>query len=151
MISSLGFIRNGVRDRQGLGDHASASAKNQSFEWALDLQLGRITARLHDGRIAMSRHEFRFHDSDKRTVTVTLGYDRPLNYVFCTVEREEEDSPVYSNLDDDNAGLYQKDVFYFRAVLAELGIKVPEQMFLEVQANQSMHIGNRDVDHTGTS
>ena len=97
----------------------------------------------------MSRHEFRLHDGDDKTVTVTLGYDRPLNYTFCTVIREgDEDSPVYSNLGDRNAGTHQQNVSYFRLILAGLGIKVPEQMFLEVEADQLMRIGNRDVDHT---
>jgi hypothetical protein len=108
-----------------------------------------MTARLHEERIVMSRHEFRFHDSDERTVTATLGYDRPLNYIFCTVVREgEEDSPIYSNLDDDKAGLHQQDVNYFRAVLAGLGIRVPERMFREVEADQLMRVGNRAIDHT---
>ena len=99
----------------------------------------------------MSRHRFRTHDSEARIVTVTLGYDRPLNYVFCTVFREgEEDSPLYSNLDDEQAGLDQQDVNYFRGALARLGIQVPEQMFLEVEWDQLTRTGNRDVDHTSS-
>lgn len=97
----------------------------------------------------MSRHEFRFLDDCERTVTVAIGYDRPLNCVFCTVMREgEEDSPIYSILDDDRAGLHQQQVDYFRPILAELGIELPEQMFLEVQMDQLLRVGSRDVDHT---
>lgn len=97
----------------------------------------------------MSRHEFRLRDDEDKTVTVVLGYDRPLNYVFCTVMREgEEDSPLYSNLDDDEAGLHQQDINYFRPVISELGINVPEQMFLDVEADQLSRVGNRDLDHT---
>jgi hypothetical protein len=97
----------------------------------------------------MSRHEFRLSDGGDKTVTVVLGYDRPLDYVFCTVVREgEEDSPLYSNLDDDEAGLHQQDTNYFRPVLSKLGINVPEQMFLEVEADQLSRVGNREVDHT---
>ena len=97
----------------------------------------------------MSRHVFRLSGTDEKPITVTLGYDRPLNYVFCTVVREaEEDAPIYTNLDDGDAGLYQQDVNYFRPVLLGLGIELPEQMFLEVEADQLMRIGNRDVDHT---
>jgi hypothetical protein len=97
----------------------------------------------------MSRHEFRLSDGDDKTVTVVLGYDRPLNYVFCTVMREgEEDSPLYSNLDDGEAGLHQQDINYFRTILSGLGIDLPEQMFLEVEADQLSRVGNRDVDHT---
>lgn len=97
----------------------------------------------------MSRHEFRLCDDDEKTVTVTLGYDRSLNYVFCTVMREgEEDCPIYSNFDDEEAGLEQQDINYFRPILSGLGIDLPEQMFLEVEADQFMRIGNRDADHT---
>lgn len=97
----------------------------------------------------MSRHTFRLRDGDDKTVTVVLGYDRPLNYVFCTVTRKgEEDRPIYTNLADRRAGTRQQDVDYFRSVLALLGIELPEQMFLEVEADQLMRVGNRDVDHT---
>ncbi|MBN9617604.1 MAG: hypothetical protein BGO25_10425 [Acidobacteriales bacterium 59-55] len=97
----------------------------------------------------MSRHEFRLHDDADKTVTVVLGYDRPLDYLFCTVVREgEEDSPLYSNFDDDEAGLHQQDINYFRTILSGLGIDLPEQMFLEVEADQLSRVGNREVDHT---
>lgn len=100
----------------------------------------------------MSRHQFRIYDSEAKILTVTLGYDRPLNCVFCTVFREgEEDSPLYSNLDDEQAGLDQQDVNYFRDALAQLGIQIPEQMFLEVEWDQITRTGNRDVDHTSST
>ncbi len=97
----------------------------------------------------MSRHQIRMRNADGKAITVTLGYDRPLDYVFCTVFREgEESSPIYSNLGDPRAGTHQQDINYFRRVLAGLGVKVPEQMFVEVEADQLMRIGNRNVDHT---
>ena len=64
------------------------------------------------------------------------------------IRQGEDDSPIYSNLDDEEAGLHQQDVNYFRTILAELGVDLPQQMFLEVEAIQFMRIGNRDVDHT---
>lgn len=97
----------------------------------------------------MSRHTFRLCNGNEKIVTVVLGYDRPLNYVFCTVTREgEEDNPIYTNLADRRAGTRQQNVNYFRPVLARLGIEVPEKMFLEVELDQFLRIGNRDVDHT---
>lgn len=97
----------------------------------------------------MSKHAIRLRDGEGNVVEVVLGYDRPLNYVFCTVMREgEEDAPIYSNLADDGAGLHQQDVEYFRGVLVGLGIEVPERMFLEVEMDQLRRIGNRDVDYT---
>lgn len=94
----------------------------------------------------MSQHVFRTCDHEKRKVTVTLGYDRPLNYVFCTVFSDDEEI-VYSNLDDDRAGTDQQDVEYFRGVLKALGIEVPELMFREVADDQANRIGNRIVFH----
>ncbi len=97
----------------------------------------------------MSRHSFRFRDEDDKIVSVVLGYDRPLDYVFCTVFREGEGgSPIYTNLADPEAGTHQRDVEYFRPILTRLGIEVPEQMFLEVEIDQILRTGNRDVDYT---
>lgn len=98
----------------------------------------------------MSRHTFRLRDGDDKIVTVVLGYDRPLDYVFCTVTRKgEEDSPIYTNFADRRAGTHQQDIGYFRPILARLGIEVPEQMFLEVEIDQFLRTGNRDRDYTG--
>jgi hypothetical protein len=88
-------------------------------------------------------------DRDGHRVAVTLGYDRPLDFVFCTIIRDgEEDSPVYTNLDDDDAGTHLQDVDYYRSVLEGLGILVPEKMFAEVESDQANAVGNRVVDHT---
>jgi hypothetical protein len=79
-------------------------------------------------------------------VRVVLGYDRPLDYVFCTVQGEEGDI-VYSNLEDEGAGTHQQDVDYFRSVLAGLQIQVPMEMFIEVAKDQLGCVGNRVVQH----
>jgi hypothetical protein len=55
---------------------------------------------------------------------------------------------LYSNLDDDNAGISCQDVGYFRGVLEDLGVMVPETMFAEVQRDQSNKAGNRVVRHS---
>jgi hypothetical protein len=94
----------------------------------------------------MSQHTFSSKDAHGTVVTVTLGYDRPLDYVFCTVEAENGDI-IYSNLDDDEAGTEQQNVDYYEAVLRDLGIQVPESMFREVNSDQAARVGNRVVVH----
>ncbi|WP_158790025.1 hypothetical protein [Granulicella sp. L60] len=95
----------------------------------------------------MSRHLFRTIDSNRVAVTVTLGYDRPLDFVFCTV-MDHRDEPIYTNLDDDDAGTHQQDISYYRPILTRLGIEVPEAMFTEAESDQANVVGNRVVDHT---
>jgi hypothetical protein len=97
----------------------------------------------------MSQHVFRTTDRVGQPVTVTVGYDRPLDYVFCTVFHDgEEDAPFYTNLDDEYAGTRLQEVNYYRSVLESLGIEVPETMFAEVESDQANVVGNRFVDHT---
>lgn len=93
----------------------------------------------------MSQHILTTTTSRGRTVTVTLGYDRPLDYVFCTVMDADGDV-VYSNLDDEMAGTELQDVEYFKLVLRKLEIDLPETMFTEVKSDQALRIGNR-VEH----
>jgi hypothetical protein len=78
---------------------------------------------------------------------VVLGYDRPLDYVFCTVERGGE--VIYSNLSDADAGTEQQDVRYYRSVLDRLGVTVPEELFATVESDQRAKVGNRVVYHSG--
>jgi len=93
----------------------------------------------------MSRH---YCDTtmDGQAVRVVLGYDRPLDYVFCTVHGEDG-KIVYSNLDDEGAGTHQQDVEYFRNVLTKLQIDVPVSMFIEVAKDQLGCVGNRIEQH----
>ena len=58
---------------------------------------------------------------------------------------------LYSNLDDDNAGTSCKNVEYFRCVLEELGLSVPETMFAEVKQDQTDKVGNRVVRHSANA
>lgn len=96
----------------------------------------------------MSQHIFKTSKRG-RTVTVLMGYDRPLDYVFCTV-LDEHDEPLYSNLDDDQAGTDLQDVEYFRPVLKKLGVLVPESMYAEVASDQANSVGNRVLIHADT-
>jgi hypothetical protein len=88
----------------------------------------------------MSQHIYENGD-----LHVRMGYDRPLNYVFCTVERDGE--MIYSNLSDDGAGTEQQDVWYFNQVLHRLGIAVPVKMFAEIEKDQRDRVGNRVVEY----
>ena len=101
---------------------------------------------------AMSQHKHTTRTKDGREVTVTLGYDRPLDYVFCTIIQaskgtSEGEDILYSNLSDDDAGTHLQEVDHFRDVLNELGISVPDALFTEVKIDQLGHIGNRTVIH----
>ena len=87
----------------------------------------------------MSQHIFKDAQHE-----VILGYDRPLDYVFCTVWNADH-AVVYSNLEDLGAGTEQQDVNYFRPVLARLGITVPEEMFAGVAEDQRQRAGNKIV------
>lgn len=82
------------------------------------------------------------------TTCVVLGYDRPLNYVFCTVEISGE--IIYTNIDDDQAGTECQDVEYFREILDRLDIQVPEAMFKNVQQDQINKVGNKVVHYKVT-
>jgi len=95
----------------------------------------------------MSQHVFRTTTGNGDPIKVILGYDRPLDYVFCLVEDHKGDYP-YSNLVDPKAGTHQQDVEYFRSILARLDIEVPEEMFAEVKSDQTNRVGNRTLDHT---
>lgn len=98
----------------------------------------------------MSQHRHSTKSKDGKQVIVTLGYDRPLDYVFCTVMQEgagttEGEDILYSNLSDDEAGTDLQDVDFYRSVLDELGVSVPDSMFTEVKIDQLDRIGNRTV------
>jgi hypothetical protein len=90
----------------------------------------------------MSRHIYKY-----RTTEVAMGYDRPLDYVFCTVERQGR--MVYSNLSDPVAGTACQSVDYYRFVLERLGITVPEAMFAAVAEDQKTKAGNIIVEYGG--
>ena len=94
----------------------------------------------------MSQHIFKTNNSEGVRVNVTMGYDRPLDYVFCTVMTTGGEV-IYSNLDDDHAGTDQQEVDYYRPVLKRLGVRVPEFLFREVVLDQLGRVGNRVVTY----
>lgn len=96
----------------------------------------------------MSRHIFST-EHQGRPIVVVIGWDRPLQYHFMTIQRMDaaEDEPdfLYSNLDEPNGtGL---SLAYYRGVLERLGIIVPEGMFRESKADRANNVGNRFVTH----
>src|SRR5690242_6012755 len=99
----------------------------------------------------MSQHLFETQ-YERRAVEVVLGYDRPLGHFFLTImytagdSDRDDDTIVYSNLSDVNAG-FDQDLDYYRAKLTSLGITVPESMFRETQQDALDHVGNRVVRH----
>jgi hypothetical protein len=98
----------------------------------------------------MSRHSVTTTTKSGDEVSVVIGYDRPLKYVFCTVNHGRD--MLYSNMDDMMAGIGMSDVRYYEDILAALGIRIPEVMYEQVEADQDFNIGNRLVTyaHDGT-
>lgn len=104
----------------------------------------------------MSRHSYSAIYSNRK-VEVTIGFDRPLQEFFMTIqylepsgteaeEEDEESDIVYSNLSDPDAPCI-RDLAYFRAKLRSLDITVPESMLREVQNDADHQVGNRIVRH----
>lgn len=76
---------------------------------------------------------------------VVLGFDRPLGYVFCTIEKGGR--VLYSNLSDGQAGTTQQDVRYYAPIIKKKvpSIDVPVEMFEAVEQDQRNNVGNRLV------
>lgn len=93
----------------------------------------------------MSQHIFHTQHNDK-PVTVQIGYDRPLGHYHMVVfEPGQEDDPIYSNLDQEDAfGMSLDD---YRAALSDMGIAVPESMFEQTELDAANRVGNRYVTH----
>lgn len=94
----------------------------------------------------MSQHIYKTKNAEGQNLTITLGYDRPLDFVFCTI-MSQDDAVIYSNLDDDGAGTDQQDANYYRRILEQLGLHVPESVFREVISDQTRRMGNRVEIH----
>jgi len=92
----------------------------------------------------MSQHRFESVSPAGDKAVVTIGYDRRLDYVHCVVENATHDV-LYSNLDDENAGTTLQDVRYYESVLEPLGIKLPQAIYKQVERDQSLRVGNRQV------
>lgn len=99
----------------------------------------------------MSRHYFgTFHKGSP--ITVVLGWDRPMDYFFLVIEEQinSADNPMtldhlYSNLQESDPFNHELD--YYREVLRNFQIGVPESMFIEVERDREKNTGNRVVKH----
>lgn len=96
----------------------------------------------------MSQHAFETQHRG-RDVTVIVGFDRPLQYVFMMIEKndpiDEYDAMLYCNLSDEKS--IGADAGYFREKLKEFEIGIPESMFDEVRNDQLNNVGNRHCLH----
>lgn len=112
----------------------------------------------------MSQHYFHTTTQSGQPVCVTLGWDRPLGHVFMVVEQlrtppQERSTPPAFDEDEDDLGggllysnLQERDAFEktlddYRSKLNELGITVPESMFVEVTWDEILRVGTRHVWH----
>lgn len=92
----------------------------------------------------MSQHILKTTDVKGASVQVRIGYDRPLDYIHCTVT-DQDGEITYSSLGDVEALIEVQDVDYYRPILADLGITVPDTIFDEVSNDQASRVGNRVV------
>jgi hypothetical protein len=103
----------------------------------------------------MSQHCYTLNHLGRPT-TVTLGWDRPLQYLFMTVhvqettsvdDTDEDEGYLYSNLNTPTP--FSLELEDFQAALDALGINVSAEMFVQVTQDQQNNIGNRCVAYTG--
>ncbi len=95
----------------------------------------------------MSHHLHSVSTEEYGIVNVFMGYDPSGGHVFCTVKQESNDTPLYTSLEDDQGGTHQLDVEYYRAILALLGLTIPESMFRKVKCDQTSRVASPFVVH----
>ncbi|WP_258030010.1 hypothetical protein [Pectobacterium odoriferum] len=108
----------------------------------------------HFRSLTMSRHYFTTSHKGLPT-TLYLGWDRPMQNFFLVIEKPEEqieedtcdehDIYLYNNLQERDPFGHGLD--YYRAVLLNFQITVPESMFTEVLHDAENNVGNRVVIH----
>lgn len=78
-----------------------------------------------------------------RDVTVLMGRDRPLQYLYMVIDYvdSEDDEPLYSNLSDVEAGLRGK-LAYFTKRARSFGIEIPSTMLARIQADEALNLTN---------
>ncbi|ELC3210281.1 hypothetical protein RI848_004906 [Vibrio parahaemolyticus] len=95
----------------------------------------------------MSRHYFKTEYQGK-DITVLMGYDRPLGGFFMVIEDagQEDDEYIFSNLYEEIT--HPQSLEPYRAKLEQLGIFVPVEMLMEIEADGAALMGNKDVYHS---
>lgn len=101
----------------------------------------------------MSQHHYQTRNAQGSPVYVLAGWDCPLGHFFLNVEHanagDDDEEMIYSNLDDAQGGLAHRESFaYYRKVLADLGIDVPEAMIEAIEQDKIHQVGNRVEDWT---
>ena len=105
--------------------------------------------RTHGGS-RMSQHLFRT-THQHRPVLITMGWDRPLQYVFLTVKRldpaedSRESDYLYTNLDDETTE--PSSLEYYCAQLTRLGLEIPPSMRHAVADDEAQNVGNKQVEY----
>jgi hypothetical protein len=96
----------------------------------------------------MSQHFFQA-TLNSRPVQVVIGWDRPLQGFFMTIERlDAADDEAEVLFDNARSSLrFPRSLTVFRKKLAELGIKPPAGLFHAVTADARCGVGNRIVTH----
>lgn len=97
----------------------------------------------------MSQHIFKAVLNGEK-IEVLAGWDRPLQGFFLVIERiGPADRPIgpylFSNLDMGEP--HPKSFDYFRNVLDEFGIRVPQEMVDEIVRDGAVNKGNKRVIH----
>lgn len=95
----------------------------------------------------MSRHYFKTEYQGK-DITVLMGYDRLLGGFFMVIEDagQDDDEYIYSNLYEEIT--HPQSLEPYRAKLEQLGIFVPVEMLMEIEADGAALMGNKDVYHS---
>lgn len=94
----------------------------------------------------MPRHILETRNRRGELVRVTMGYDRAFDALYCEVASADGER-IYSNLSDPDAGPGQADLDYYRFLLQDYGIEVPEAMYRQVSADQKNRAGDGVVMH----
>lgn len=88
------------------------------------------------------------HPGLGRDVLLVVGFDRPLGHYFMVIQeiddapgRSEDESIIYSNLEDPGAG-FPHSLNRYQQVLSELGITMPESVWNDVMVDKHTNAGN---------
>jgi hypothetical protein len=80
---------------------------------------------------------------DGRVAFVQMGWDARLQYHYMVIDHEDsdQDEPLYSNLNDRQAGL-GGSLDYFVEQARLLGVDIPPAMIARLLADEALNIGN---------
>ena len=97
----------------------------------------------------MSQHVYKTM-LNGQNIEILAGWDRPLHGFFLVIENidhsDKTDEPyLFSNLDMTES--HPKSFDYFRNVLEQFGIRVPQEMIDEIIRDGAVNKGNKRVIH----